>query len=157
MVKRAKGGDPAAAGGLRVLRLKIAAGRHAALVRAATDMNVSADQLGGVWLSERIDQFVHDEAVAGSADSPGSASPRRGANGSLHDEIVDVLSRNGGPMTAAEIAREIRQRGEYRAPRSGQPITGTAVSRRVANPVYKSLFERDGRRLTLADRPTSRR
>jgi hypothetical protein len=70
--------------------------------------------------------------------------------GGLHDEIISVLHERGEPMTAAEIAAGIRKRGKYRAPRSGQPITGALVSRRVSNPHYRPLFARSGRRLALA-------
>jgi hypothetical protein len=82
----------------------------------------------------------------GSSASRDLASPLRG----LHGEIVRVLQERGEPMTTAEIAEEIRRRGNYSAPRTGQPPTGLTVSRRVSNPSYKSLFERNGRKIRLA-------
>ena len=159
------------------MRLRIDQARYDLLERAADDASVTVDQLTGVWLRDRIDQLwaaavasrtaaemeqvlrllslspSGAELASASAEHRGAraSTPRGNRKGSLHDEIVEVLRDRGGSMTAAEIAREIRLRGAYLAPRSGQPITGTAVSRRVANPYYRSLFEREGRRLSLAD------
>jgi len=165
----------------RIVRMRIDQGRFDLLERAAEDASVTVDQLVGVWLRDRIDQVAAAAMAARSAqqldhllqamtgaeaDGPTGGERERSAGtrtkaratrkGSLHDEIVEVLRDRGGPMTAAEIAREIRLRGEYLAPRSGQPITGTAVSRRVANPYYRSLFDREGRRLSLADQARER-
>jgi hypothetical protein len=164
-----------------VIRLRIDQGRYDMLEHAAREASVSVEQLVGVWLRDRVDQLAVDRRTARIAvsldklvrmlsarvtsetdpgggprrttDSARAATSRHAARRpSLHDEIVEVLRESGTPMTAAEIARQIRLRGEYSAPRSGLPITGTAVSRRVANPYYRSLFEREGRQLTLADR-----
>jgi len=162
--------EPAATPRSRVVRIRIDQERYDQLERSAEDASVTPDQLAGVWLRDRIDQVMAAAVASRTASemelvlrllssmpvaaelsaSGGPGEARRGRKGSLHDEIVEVLRERGGSMTAAEIAREIRLRGAYRAPRSGQPITGTAVSRRVANPYYKSLFEREGRRLSLA-------
>jgi predicted DNA-binding ribbon-helix-helix protein len=95
--------------------------------------------------SSRRDQRERPRSEAGRA---GRAMPRRKLG--LHAEIITVLREYGKPMTAAEIAEVIRARGMYQAPRSGQPITGAVVSRRVSNPNYRSLFERRGREVTLA-------
>jgi hypothetical protein len=94
-----------------------------------------------------------DGLAAGTAiDAADSARRYRAAAStreSLHSEIVAVLRDRGEPLSAAEIAQAIRSRGRYHPPRSGS-ITGAAVSRRIANPYYKTLFERSGRRVTLA-------
>jgi len=94
-------------------------------------------------------------AVGGSSRSRGATARggRRRADkprDSLHNEIIAVLTQQGQPMTAAEIAGAIRERGQYTAPRSGNPISGAHVSRRIANPYYRSLFERHGRQVRLA-------
>jgi len=99
-----------------------------------------------------------DRSSAGARTDGGGRDRRRtrgrrhaeSARESLHGEIVTVLAQHGQPMTAAEIARAIRERGHYRPPRSGNPISGAAVSRRIANPYYRSLFERRGRQVRLA-------
>ena len=77
-----------------------------------------------------------------------SASPRRPR---LHEEIVAVLRESGGVMSAGEIAQAIRERGNYRAPRSNEQVNGAMVSGRVSNPHYRSLFVREGRRIGLAE------
>jgi hypothetical protein len=62
-----------------------------------------------------------------------------------------VLRDSGGPMSAGEIAQAIRERGNYRAPRSNEQVNGAMVSGRVSNPHYRSLFVREGRRIGLAE------
>jgi hypothetical protein len=150
----------------RSLRIRLDPEHHALLHDLAADVDVTADQLASIWLRDRLDlaagarslallgerrrDLVEDRRDAGGgARVPHAETSRRT---SLHTAIVEVLEDHGGPMTAAQIADAIRIRGAYRSPRSGQPITGATVSRRVANPYYRDLFERDGRRLDLAGR-----
>jgi uncharacterized protein (DUF1778 family) len=160
------------------VRVQLDQDRYDLLAHAAEEASLSVDDLVSAWVRDRADRVASDRrwsriatdldqlvrllSTTVDAKSPESrrlaaeddtAARRPARRPSLHDEIVEVLRERGTPMTAAEIAREIRLRGEYSAPRSGQPITGTAVSRRVANPYYSSLFDRDGRQLSLADRP----
>ena len=68
----------------------------------------------------------------------------------LHDEMIDLI-RERGPMTAAELAEAISERGRYAPPRSGKPLDAAMVSQRVSNPAYRSRFVRADGRIGLAD------
>jgi hypothetical protein len=68
----------------------------------------------------------------------------------LHDEMI-ALIRERGPMTAAELAAAITERGRYAPPRSGRPLDAAMVSQRVSNPTYRSRFVRADGRIGLAD------
>lgn len=68
----------------------------------------------------------------------------------LHDEMIEVL-RERGPMTAAELAGAIVERGRYAPPRSGKPLDAAMVSQRVSNPTYRSRFSRADGRIALAE------
>jgi hypothetical protein len=67
----------------------------------------------------------------------------------LHDEIMALISERG-PMTAAELATAIQERGRYSSPRSAKPFDASTVNARVSNPVYRSRFTRDRGRIGLA-------
>ncbi len=77
-----------------------------------------------------------------------SATP--GERVALHDEMIAVL-RERGPMTAADLATAVADRGRYTPPRSGKPLDAAMVSQRVSNPVYRSRFTRDSGRIGLAE------
>lgn len=166
---------PATTRSRRIVRMALDQRRYRRLERLAAEVDATVDQLAAVWLRDRIDQMAATSELMRVADELGEvraglvrlaaarSRPRErartghtehgalpGRRGSLHGEIVTVLEQRGEPMTAAEIADAIRQRDAYRAPRSGHPITGAAVSRRIANPYYRSLFERRGRQVGLA-------
>ncbi|HEX2194198.1 MAG TPA: hypothetical protein VHK63_04460 [Candidatus Limnocylindria bacterium] len=83
------------------------------------------------------------QAPAGAEIVPGSRTP-------LHDEIAAVI-RERGPMTAADIATAIGERGRYAPPRSSRPLDAATINSRVSNPAYRALFARDGRRIGLAE------
>jgi hypothetical protein len=68
----------------------------------------------------------------------------------LHDEMIAVLSERG-PMTAAELAAAVAERGRYAPPRSGKPLDAAMISQRVSNPVYRSRFTRNEGRIGLAE------
>lgn len=68
----------------------------------------------------------------------------------LHDEMIEVL-RERGPMSAAELAGAIAERGRYAPPRSGKPLDAAMVSQRVSNPTYRSRFVRSDGRIGLAE------
>jgi hypothetical protein len=68
----------------------------------------------------------------------------------LHEEIIAVIGERG-PMTAAELATTITERGVFQPPRSGKALDAATVNSRVSNPVYRARFRRDGHRITLAD------
>lgn len=67
----------------------------------------------------------------------------------LHEEIAAVI-RERGPLTAAEIATAIAERGRYAPPRSAHPLDGATVNGRVSNPAYRARFTRDAGRIGLA-------
>lgn len=68
----------------------------------------------------------------------------------LHEEIMAVIGERG-PMTAADLATAIADRGIFQPPRSGKALDAATVNSRVSNPVYRARFRRDGHRITLAD------
>ncbi len=68
----------------------------------------------------------------------------------LHDEIIAVI-RERGPLTAAELAAAVNERGRYYAPRSAHPLDSAIVNSRVSNPVYRSRFKRNEGRIGLAE------
>jgi hypothetical protein len=68
----------------------------------------------------------------------------------LHDEIIAVI-RERGPLTAAELAAAVHERGRYHAPRSAHPLDAAIVNSRVSNPVYRSRFQRNEGRIGLAE------
>ena len=78
-----------------------------------------------------------------------SAAPS-GERVALHDEMIAVL-REHGPMTAAELAGAVTERGRYAPPRSGKGIDAAMVSQRVSNPTYRSRFVRNEGRIGLAE------
>jgi hypothetical protein len=75
----------------------------------------------------------------------------RGKNPSvpLHEEIAAVLAERG-PLTAADLAEAVTERGIYAPPRSGKPLDATAISVRVSNPRYRSRFTRGDGKIGLA-------
>jgi hypothetical protein len=85
-----------------------------------------------------------------------SKAPKKRAGGApripLHEEIAAVIGERG-PMTAAELASAIAERGRYAAPRSSRPLDAATVNSRVSNPAYRSRFIRREGRIDLA--PTS--
>ena len=86
------------------------------------------------------------KAPRGAAVSAKPAGPQV----ALHDEMIAVL-RDRGPMTAAELAGAIVERGRYAPPRSGKPLDAAMVSQRVSNPTYRSRFTRNEGRIGLAE------
>jgi hypothetical protein len=96
-----------------------------------------------------------EEAPTPAAQAAGRRTRRRrsatpgGGRIALHDEIIAVIGERG-PMTAAELAGAIKERGRYRAPRSARPLDAAIVNSRVSNPVYRGRFRREGGRIGLA-------
>jgi hypothetical protein len=78
-----------------------------------------------------------------------SAAPS-GDRVALHDEMIDILHERG-PMTAAELAGAIAERGRYAPPRSGKALDAAMVSQRVSNPTYRGRFVRSDGRIGLAE------
>lgn len=101
----------------------------------------------------RLDHLAAQVAAL-TAAPPQQPATDRGDSGRrprLHEEILAVLRESGRAMSAGEIAQAIRDRGNYRAPRSNEQVNGAMVSGRVSNPHYRSLFVRDGRRIGLVE------
>jgi len=100
-------------------------------------------------------EMVPVEVEGGSADAPKTRKRRNAVSASagqrvaLHDEMIAVLSERG-PLTAAELAGAIVERGRYTPPRSGKPLDAAMVSQRVSNPTYRSRFTRNEGRIGLA-------
>jgi hypothetical protein len=67
----------------------------------------------------------------------------------LHEEIAAVLA-DRGPMTAADLATAVSERGVYAPPRSAKALDATAISVRVSNPRYRSRFTRADGKIGLA-------
>jgi hypothetical protein len=98
-------------------------------------------------------------AKSASAATDGTAAPRRrsrttktrGKNPAvpLHEEIAAILAERG-PMSAADLATAVTERGVYAPPRSGKPLDATAVSVRVSNPRYRGRFTRSEGKIGLA-------
>jgi hypothetical protein len=128
--------------------------RWAALKELTETLGMEPSQLVSVWVKNAIDrvgamQLVSDATPKVSAQRRTQRRPGQGIatgkhNTSLHDEILAVLNERGGQMAVGEIAEAIRRRKRYQ-PRRGGAITTQAVSSRLANPQYRSLFERNGR------------
>jgi hypothetical protein len=85
------------------------------------------------------------KAAARSARASRSPGPRIG----LHEEIAAIIAERG-PLTAAEIAAAVVERGRYAPPRSSRPIDASIVNSRVSNPVYRARFTRGDGRIGLA-------
>ena len=62
-----------------------------------------------------------------------------------------VIIAEHGPMTAAELATAVVERGRYAAPRSTKPLDAATVNARVSNPVYRSHFQRMDGKIGLAE------
>jgi hypothetical protein len=86
-----------------------------------------------------------------SAASPDRRASTSGAGSRipLHEEIAEVI-RERGPLTAAEIAAAVVERGRYTAPRSSRPLDAATINSRVSNPAYRALFARSDGRIGLA-------
>jgi hypothetical protein len=78
-----------------------------------------------------------------------SAAPA-GERVALHEEMIAVLAERG-PMTAADLAVAVSERGRYAPPRSGKQIDAAMISQRVSNPAYRSRFTRNEGRIGLAE------
>ena len=147
----ARGGAPVTASPDLVAQLKELADRVAALEAAKPGSASTSPAQDG----ERP-AGAESEAAPAAAETPKRA--RRNAVSAapaservaLHDEMIEVL-RERGPMTAAELAGAIAERGRYAPPRSGKPLDAAMVSQRVSNPTYRPRFVRSDGRISLAE------
>lgn len=162
MVKPAARRRPRATVRRRQLRISLASSDFSELNQFAEAAGVTAEQAASVWTTEKIGEIAASRALRGFASAeagtdegkrPSKRHAKSGstsAAGPLHEEIVAVLASSSTPMTVSEIAAEIRRRGQYFGPRTGQPVSPEVVGRRVSNPHYRPLFVRRGRLLALA-------
>jgi hypothetical protein len=86
---------------------------------------------------------------AGAAKSKRARGKGKNPAVPLHDEIAAVLAERG-PLSAADLATAVSDRGNYAPPRSAKPLDATAVSVRVSNPRYRSRFTRADGKIGLA-------
>lgn len=97
-----------------------------------------------------------DETANAPAPKP-RGRPRKSASAApsgprigLHDEMIAVIGERG-PLSAAELAQAITERGRYVPPRSGKPLDAAMISQRVSNPTYRARFRRSEGRIGLAE------
>lgn len=116
--------------------------------------------------SSEVDETADTDATAATAETSADGdSPRRrrrnavsaqpaGERVALHDEMIAVLEERG-PLSAAELASAIVERGRYSPPRSGKPLDALTINARVSNPTYRGRFTRSEGRIGLAENPSS--
>ena len=127
----------------------------------------SPEEVSAVAESEERSEGDEEASAAPAADDQASAAPgpederpaparRRRVSAApsgrvaLHDEMIAVLAERG-PLTAAELASAIGERGRYAPPRSGRSLDASMVSQRASNPTYRSRFMRREGRIGLAE------
>jgi hypothetical protein len=97
---------------------------------------------------EQPDEAPTPAPITRSRASKVAAVPRERV--ALHDEMIAVLNERG-PMSAADLATAVAERGRYSPPRSGKPLDAAMISQRVSNPTYRSRFTRSEGRIGLAE------
>jgi len=102
--------------------------------------------------AERVTEPAQTADAHPGAAKRVSAAPK-GERVALHDEMIAAI-REHGPMSAADLAKAVVDRGRYAVPRSGKPIDAKTVSQRVSNPTYRSRFVRREGRIGLAEEST---
>jgi len=124
----------------RVEALESAAGSLAETVTAVAAPEPPED--------EHAVEPVAPDPIRRRKTSKVSAAPRERV--ALHDEMIAVLAERG-PMSAADLAAAVAERGRYAPPRSGKPLDAAMISQRVSNPTYRARFTRNEGRIGLAD------
>lgn len=144
----AEAGSPAA--GLAA-RLDELAARVAALESAPAPAGQAIEQ------PEPEPAPAVDDVGEGATPAKSAGPQRRSAAATpssprvaLHDEMIAVI-RERGPLSAAELAQAVAERGRYAPPRSGKPLDAAMISQRVSNPTYRSRFTRSEGRIGLAE------
>jgi hypothetical protein len=144
-------GTPAAAGDL--------ASRLAELAERVATLEASAGSTVAALPSEPVEAeptASEDVAEPMQADhKPRRTRQRASAKPAaervaLHHEMIAVLAERG-PMTAADLASAVAERGRYAPPRSGKPLDAAMISQRVSNPTYRTRFTRNEGRIGLAE------
>ena len=133
-------------------RLEALAARVAALEANGTATDTAAADEAAVVVTPRRGPGRPRKAEETSRAA--RAARRAGPHIGLHDEIIAVITERG-PLTAAELAAAISDRGRYAPPRSGRALDAATVNSRISNPAYRRLFRRQDGRIGLADVATA--
>jgi chemotaxis protein histidine kinase CheA len=141
----------------RVAALEAASGNEARTPSRRTQTPATADAPAEAERAAKPEPEPQPQAETPSDAEPPKRARRNAVSAApaaervaLHDEMIEVL-RERGPMTAAELAGAIGERGRYAPPRSGKPLDAAMVSQRVSNPTYRSRFVRSEGRIGLAE------
>lgn len=121
----------------------------AALTDVAAQVDPNDVQLGASGDSARGPRGPRATRKVGAPRTKGGPAGGSAARVPLHEEIIAVIAEHG-PMTAADLATAVVERGRYTPPRSGKPIDAAMINQRVSNPTYRSRFTRDSGRIGLA-------
>ena len=150
------GAAPASQGSDVSARLEELSARIAALEAAAGTAPTSAPRADGGGGAPAPEAVAADEKPEAPEEQP--AEPRKSASAApsdprvaLHDEMIAVISERG-PLSAAELAIAIAERGRYAPPRSGKSLDAAMISQRVSNPTYRARFTRSEGRIGLAEK-----
>jgi chemotaxis protein histidine kinase CheA len=141
----------------RVAALEAASGNEARTPSRRTQTPATADAPAEAERAAKPEPEPQPQAETPSDAEPPKRARRNAVSAApaaervaLHDEMIEVL-RERGPMTAAELAGAIGERGRYAPPRSGKPLDAAMVSQRVSNPTYRSRFVRAEGRIGLGE------
>jgi hypothetical protein len=152
------GARPSAGGTDRILGLIAALEARLAALEAAAGQTSSTQALEARPEAPKPEERAStpEPEAAELAPAAPAAGRRRvtaapsGGHVGLHDEMIAVL-RERGPMTAAELAAAVAERGRYVPPRTTKPLDAAMVSQRVSNPAYRKMFTRADGRIGLAE------
>jgi hypothetical protein len=134
----------------RVLGLIAALEARLAALEAASGVSAAVpSELESAPAPAETEPVPAPKAAPATRRKRASAAPSDGHVG-LHDEMIAVLQERG-PMTAAELAAAVAERGRYAPPRSKKPLDAAMVSQRVSNPTYRSRFTRAEGKIGLAE------
>jgi hypothetical protein len=139
-----------AGGGLAEQLAALVARVEALEARGTAKTKPAAEPVAAAPDPEPAAEMATDEAPPKRRAKRVSASP--GERVALHEEMIAVLAERG-PLSAAELASAVAERGRYAPPRSGKPIDAAMVSQRVSNPTYRARFTRNEGRIGLAESP----
>jgi len=114
---------------------------------AATEAAPAAAEIATI-AEPRRKRGTGGPTVAVAAGKP-KTGRKAAAKVALHDEISAVIGERG-PMSAAELAAVITERGLYQQPRSARPLDAATVNARVSNPRYRPQFVRREGKVGLA-------
>ena len=159
-IDAARGGARPDAGGTdRILGLIAALEARLAALEATTSGATMPAPAPEPEVGAVPDQAATAQASEATAAETNGKGPKRrkrvsatpsGPKVALHDEMIAVI-REHGPMTAAELAAAVAERGRYAPPRTAKPLDAAMVSQRVSNPTYRSRFTRENGRIGLAE------